>query len=46
MNSKLANNLMVIAVGVIMASIATCLMIKADIGLGSVDSMLLNISKK
>ena len=29
-----------------MASIATCLMIKADVGLGSVDSMLLNISKK
>lgn len=46
MNSNLAKSLVVITIGVVMASIATCLMIKADVGLGSVDSMLLNISKK
>lgn len=46
MDQNISKSLVVITVGVIMASIATCLMIKADVGLGSLDSLMLNISLK
>lgn len=46
MNLKFAKNLIVITVGIIMASCATCLMVKADVGLGSLDSMFLSVSNK
>lgn len=46
MNINFIKNLLVIAVGIIMASCATCLMVKADVGLGSLDSMFLSFSEE
>lgn len=46
MNTKFTKNLLVITAGVIMASCATCLMVKANVGLGSLDSMYLSISNE